>query len=148
TRTAVLKAPREFSVVERTRPAPSADEVVVRVAATAVCHTDLEIYTGRHPGVRYPVVMGHEATGTIDAIGAEVTRARPAQPVLINPVITCGHCDCCLRGTEYLCRNAGLFGREIEGSMSEYVALPARYVHVLPADMPLATATLIETLAT
>jgi len=120
----------------------------VRIAATAVCHTDLAIYTGEHPGVRYPVVMGHESTGVIDSIGDGVTGINPGQHVIINPIITCGHCDSCLRGAGHLCRNAGLFGREVEGSMGEYVNLAARYVHPLPDRLPLADATLIETLAT
>jgi len=113
-----------------------------------VCHTDLAIYTGEHPGVRYPVVMGHESTGVIDSIGDGVSGIKPGQHVIINPIITCGHCDSCLRGAGHLCRNAGLFGREVEGSMGEYVNLAARYVHPLPDRLPLADATLIETLAT
>lgn len=146
--TALLAAPRRFQIVARPMPVAGQGEVVVRVAATAVCHTDLEIYTGRHPGVRYPVVMGHEATGTVVSVGSGVSGVAPGQNVLINPCIACGHCDCCLRGAENLCRNAGLFGREIEGSLNQYVRLNARYVHPLPAHLKLADATLIETLAT
>ena len=129
-------------------PAAQPEEVVVRTAATAVCHTDLAIYTGEHPGVRYPVVMGHESTGVVDSVGSGVVGLAPGQPVIINPIISCGHCDSCRRGAQHLCRKAGLFGREVEGSMSEYVHLPARYIHPLPARLPLADATLIETLAT
>jgi len=148
TRTAVLEAPRCFGLVDRPMPVAGHDEVVVRVAATAVCHTDLGIYTGDHPGVRYPVVMGHEATGTIANTGDEVEGFARGQPVILNPIISCGHCDSCKRGAEQLCRNAGLFGREVDGSMSEYVKLASRYAYPLPADLPLPNATLIETLAT
>lgn len=148
TRAAVLQAPRRFALVDRPRPTAQRGEVVVRTVATAVCHTDLEIYTGRHPGVRYPVVMGHEATGVVAAIGEDVLGVRPGQHVIINPIIACGRCDACLRGDEHLCRNAGLFGREVEGSLNQYVGLAAKYVHALPAHLPLAEATLIETLAT
>jgi len=147
-RTAVLDAPRRFGIVDRAKPVAGPGEVIVRIAATAVCHTDLAIYTGEHPGVRYPVVMGHESTGVIDSIGDGVSGIKPGQHVIINPIITCGHCDSCLRGAGHLCRNAGLFGREVEGSMGEYVNLAARYVHPLPDRLPLADATLIETLAT
>ena len=147
-RTAVLDAPRRFGMVDRPKPVAGAGEVVVRIAATAVCHTDLAIYTGEHPGVRYPVVMGHESTGVVDAVAADVAGVTAGQHVIINPIIACGHCDSCLRGAGHLCRNAGLFGREVEGSMGEYVNLAARYVHPLPAQLPLANATLIETLAT
>lgn len=144
----VLEAPRQLLLQDRSKPTAAAGEVVVRVAATAVCGTDLEIYTGRHPGVNYPVVMGHEATGVVAEVGIGVTHLQPGQPVLINPIIACGHCDLCTTGRENLCRNAGLFGREIEGSLCEYVCLAARYVYPLPAHLPLAEATLIETLAT
>jgi len=148
TRAAVLRAPRRLELVERGRPQAAPGEVVVRTAATAVCHTDLSIYTGAHPGVRYPVVMGHESTGVVDATGEGVTGLRPGQHVIVNPVISCGRCDCCLRGATHLCRNAGMFGREIEGSLNQYVLLPERYLYALPEALPLAEATLIETLAT
>lgn len=145
---AVLEAPRRFRLVDRPRPAAGPDGVVVRVAATAICHTDLAIYDGSHPGVRYPVVMGHEATGVVEAIGDEVEGLKAGQHVLINPIIACGHCDSCRRGAGNLCRNAGLFGREIDGSLGQTVRLASQYVHPLPDRLPLADATLIETLAT
>ena len=147
-RTAVLERPRRFALVDRPTPGPGAHDVIVHIAATAVCHTDLGIYTGDHPGVRYPLVMGHEATGRVEAVGAEVSGLRPGEPVIINPIISCGHCDSCRRGAQHLCRNAGLFGREVDGSMSEFVSLESRYVYPLPPQLPLANATLIETLAT
>jgi 2-desacetyl-2-hydroxyethyl bacteriochlorophyllide A dehydrogenase len=102
--------------------------------------------------VRYPVVMGHESTGTIDAVGEGVKEKFPAlapgRPVIINPIIACGHCDACRRGVGNACRNAGLFGRELDGSLSQYVTLPPHYLYALPAGLSLDKATLIETLAT
>ena len=148
TQTALLEAPRRFDIVMRPKPSAAPGEVVVRIAATAVCGTDLEIYTGRHPGVNYPVVLGHEATGIVDSVGEGVTRVKAGDAVLINPIIACGRCKPCLHGRENLCRNAGLFGREVEGSMSQFVMLKERYVHVLPDGLGLTEATLIETLAT
>ncbi len=148
TRAAVLRAPRRLELVERPKPVAGRGDVLVRVAATALCHTDLEIYTGRHPGVRLPVVMGHEATGVVEAVGPGVGRVRPGQRVLLNPVIACGSCDCCARGHTNLCRKAGLFGREMDGSLAEHVVLPERYLYPLPAELSLVAATLVETLAT
>ena len=145
---AVLQAPRRLELLTRPMPVARRGEAVVRIAATAVCHTDLEIYTGRHPGVRLPVVMGHEATGVVEAVGDGVARVQPGQAVLLNPIIACGACDSCARGRGNLCRNAGLFGREMDGSLAEHVVLPESYLYPLPAHVPLAAATLIETLAT
>jgi 2-desacetyl-2-hydroxyethyl bacteriochlorophyllide A dehydrogenase len=147
TRAAVLTAPRRFVVAEQATPRPARGEAVVRVAATAVCHTDLSIYTGHHPGVRYPVVLGHEAAGVVEATGPDTSIPVGAR-VVINPIIACGACDCCLRGDENLCRRAGLFGREVSGSLADHVALPERYLHVVPDGIGLEIATLIETLAT
>jgi len=147
-RSAVLEAPRRFKIAPRPAPSAGTGEVVVRMAATAVCHTDLAIYTGEHPGVRYPVVLGHEATGVVDSIGPQVAGLSRGQHVIINPIIACGRCDMCAKGAENLCRNAGLFGREVDGSMSEFVRVAARYAHPLPPQLPLHDATLIETLAT
>src|SRR5438445_11462091 len=121
---AVLQAPRRLELLRRPEPVARRGEARVRVAATAVCHTDLEIYTGRHPGVRLPVVMGHEATGVVEAIGEGVERLSPGQPVLLNPIIACGDCDACARGHGHLCRNAGLLGRERDGSLADPAALP------------------------
>ncbi len=145
---AVLQAPRRLELLTRPTPVARRGEAVVRIAATAVCHTDLEIYTGRHPGVRLPVVMGHEATGVVEAVGDGVARVQPGQAVLLNPIIACGACDSCARGHGNLCRNAGLFGREMDGSLAEHVVLPESYLYPLPAHVPLAAATVIETLAT
>lgn len=146
--TALLKAPREFEIVERPIPTVEAGEVLVRTAATAVCHTDLGMYTGHAPGTKYPVVLGHESTGTIEAVAPDVTHLKLGQNVIINPIIACGHCDQCTRGARYLCRNAGLFGREVEGSLNQYVRLDSRYVFPLPDNLSLEDATIIETLAT
>ncbi len=147
-RSVVLKGPRKIEIAERPRPVARAGEVIVRIAATAVCHTDLDMYMGGNGKLRFPIVLGHEASGTVESIAADGSGLSPGQHVLINPVLTCGHCDSCARGLEHLCRNAGLFGREVEGSLNQYVSLDPRYLYPLPAHLPMAEATIIETLAT
>ena len=93
TRAAVLESPRRFVIVARATPVPGRGEARVRVAATAVCHTDLAIYAGHHPGVRYPVVPGHEAAGVVEAVGPEC-RIAVGTRVVINPIIAFGGPDC------------------------------------------------------
>ena len=129
-------------------PTAGSGQAVVRTAATAVCHTDLAIFTGQHPGVRYPVVVGHESTGVVTSVGPGTSRVTVGQRVIIDPIVTCGACDSCERGRPNLCRRAGLFGREVEGSLADHVVVAERYLHVLPEELSLEVATLIETLAT
>lgn len=147
-KTAALTAPRTFSLIDRTIPTVAPDHVVVRIAATAVCHTDLGIYKGNYTNLKYPVVMGHESTGVVEAVGDKVTHLKAGDPVIINPIISCGHCDMCQREMQNLCRNAGLFGREVDGSLAELVHVASKYAHPLPHDIALDDATIIETLAT
>src|SRR4029077_13986542 len=123
-------------------------EARVRIAAIGGCHTDLEIYTGRHPNVHYPVIMGHEASGVVDDVGPDVTTVKPGQRVVIDPIIACGTCSPCARGQGNLCLRAGLMGRELPGSIAEHVVIAERYLHPFPDSLSLVTATLIETLAT
>ena len=59
--------------------------------------------------------------------------SKPGDPVIINPIISCGHCDMCQREMQNLCRNAGLFGREVDGSLAELVHVAGKYAHPLPA---------------
>lgn len=148
TRAAVLEAPRRLIVVDRPAEALGRGQVRVRIAATAVCHTDLEIYTGRHPGVRYPVIMGHESAGVVEEVAPDVTRVRPGQRVVVNPIAECGTCDCCARGQGYLCRRAGLMGRELPGSLADHMVVPETCLQSFPDTLSPSTATLIETLAT
>lgn len=147
-RTAALIAPRSFSIIERKIPSVAPGHAIVRIAATAVCHTDLGIYKGQYNNLNYPVVMGHESTGVVETVGDNVTHIKAGDPVIINPIISCGHCDMCQRNAQNLCRNAGLFGREVDGSLAELVHVAAKYAHALPPDIALDDATLIETLAT
>jgi 2-desacetyl-2-hydroxyethyl bacteriochlorophyllide A dehydrogenase len=144
----VLEAPRRLTVVQRPAEPLGRGQVRVRIAATAVCHTDLEIYTGRHPGVRYPVIMGHESAGIVEETAPDVTRVRPGHRVVVNPIAECGTCDCCARGQGYLCRRAGLMGRELPGSLAEHMVVAETHLQPFPDTLSPSVATLIETLAT
>src|SRR5207249_10686871 len=97
-RAAVLQAPHRFALVDRAVPVPERGDVVVRVAATAVCHTDLDIYTGEHPGVLYPRPMGHAATRVVESVGADVRRLTAGPRVVIDPIIASPSRACCRRG--------------------------------------------------
>src|SRR2546428_11201172 len=129
---AVLRAPRRLELLTRPTPVARRGEAVVRIAATAVCHTDLEIYMGRHPGVRLPVVMGHEATGVVEAVGDGVARVQPGQAGLPNPVIPRGACGPRARGPGHPRPQARPLRPGGGGSPPRRGLRPARYLPPLP----------------
>src|SRR2546423_14979613 len=100
---AVLFAPKQpFEVTELELQEPCADEVLVRIAAAGVCHSDSHLVSGatRPP---MPVVAGHEGAGVVEAVGAGVSAIRPGDHVILNWTPDCGHCFYCLRGKPNLC---------------------------------------------
>jgi S-(hydroxymethyl)glutathione dehydrogenase/alcohol dehydrogenase len=78
-------------------------EVRIRTMATGLCHSDLHVIQGKMPAASYPVVMGHEAAGTVEAVGADVTYCRPGDAVITFPAGFCGACSYCLGGRPTLC---------------------------------------------
>src|SRR5438552_16289274 len=103
TRAALLVKPHEdFEIVELDLEPPRAGEVLVRVAAAGVCHSDYHLVSGatKHP---MPVVAGHEGAGAVEAVGAGVSDIRPGDHVVLNWTPDCGKCFYCLRGKPNLC---------------------------------------------
>lgn len=151
-RAAVLaKAGEPLEVTEVVLPDPGPGQVRVRLAAAGVCHSDLSLANGtlRQP---VPAVLGHEGSGTIDAVGPEVTGLAPGDPVLLNWAPACRSCWFCEHGEPYLCEHAAdgagepyaeladgspLYAGLGTASFAEQTVLPAHAVLPLPADVPL-----------
>lgn len=120
------------------------DEILVKVAACGVCHTDLHYLEHGVPTFKKPpVVLGHEASGIVDKVGANVTNVKTRQRVLIPAVLTCGHCTACRQGHENICSNMTMVGNHLDGAYAEYVAVPSKDVLDLPASIPLEEASII-----
>jgi alcohol dehydrogenase, propanol-preferring len=121
-------------------PDPELDpgEVLVRVAACGLCHTDLHyIDHGVKTGKRPPLILGHEATGTIVAVGRDAGPLETGARVLLPAVLPCGRCSLCRAGRENICEHLRMFGNDIDGAFAEYVKAPAKDVFVLPDEIPL-----------
>ncbi len=97
--------PLEVEDVELDSPGPH--EVVVRTGASGVCHSDLHYVDGNQPA-EMPIVLGHEAAGTVEEVGSEVTYVQPGDRVIGCLSVFCGHCDMCLSGRPALCRREGV----------------------------------------
>ncbi|MFD7667180.1 zinc-binding dehydrogenase [Streptomyces sp. NPDC059788] len=145
----VLTGQRTVSLVDRPKPEVSAPaDVVVRIAQTGICGTDRSVLVGKFPA-EPGVVMGHEAVGTVDSVGAAVTTHKPGDRVVVNPTLYCGSCPPCLRGHWDFCDNkAGTeVGLDLDGAFAEYLRLPGRFVHTLPDGMDFDRAVGVEPLA-
>jgi L-iditol 2-dehydrogenase len=130
---------------------PGPGEVTVRVRAVGLCGSDLHYYLeggcAGYPAV-YPMVLGHEPAGEVIAAGAGVEHLRPGVRVAIEPAITCGHCEYCLRGRHNLCENVRFMGGlQIPGLLREYATIPANNAAAIPPGMSYPEATVIEPLA-
>lgn len=107
---------KPFVVEEIDKPRPREREVLVRMVATGLCHTDLSAANGSIP-VPLPIVLGHEGAGIVDAVGEGVTRLRPGDHVILSVFPYCGNCEYCLKGKQYLCRTAA--GSHFSGLMAD-----------------------------
>jgi 6-hydroxycyclohex-1-ene-1-carbonyl-CoA dehydrogenase len=120
------------------------DQILVKVAACGVCHTDLHYIEHGVPTFKKPpIVLGHEASGIVEQIGARVSHLKPGQRVLIPAVLTCGRCTACRQGRENICANMQMLGNHFDGAYAEYVAVPAKDVLALPDAIPLEEAAII-----
>lgn len=118
---------------------------LVEVAYAGLCGTDLSILAGQHPRARPPLIPGHELSGRV--VATADPRLRPGDPVVAEPLISCGECWACTHGSPHVCRRLGLFGIDAPGGMAQFVALPADRLHVVPTGVDLRLAALIEPLA-
>lgn len=120
---AVLREPYQLSIEEVPRPSVKPGHVLVKVKATAICGTDVGIYTGKiAPAL--PVIQGHESTGVVEEVGEGVSGLWVGDRVVLNSVTFCRHCQICYSGKINLCPNGGLMGREVDGTFAEYVVVP------------------------
>jgi S-(hydroxymethyl)glutathione dehydrogenase/alcohol dehydrogenase len=141
------------SDLEVTGPGPG--EVLLRVAAAGLCHSDVSVINGTIP-FPTPVVLGHEGAGVVEAVGSEVGNVAPGDHVALSTLTNCGMCDDCDRGTPTMCRRT--FGNRrqpfLRGSepaysfantavFAEYTVVKANQAVRIPDDVPLASAALL-----
>lgn len=132
----VLHRPGEaLRLEDRPRPAPAAGQVLIEVAACAVCRTDLHVVDGELTEPNLPIIPGHEIVGRVVGLGAGVDRFTPGQRVGV-PWLgwTCGACDYCRAGQENLCPRARFTGYQIDGGYAQFTVADARYCFPITGD--------------
>jgi 6-hydroxycyclohex-1-ene-1-carbonyl-CoA dehydrogenase len=142
---AVFRAPHQpLDITDIPTPSPGAGEVLIRVAGCGLCHTDLHYIDHGVPTFKSPpLVLGHEAAGTIAALGPAVNGRKEGDRVLIPAVLSCGRCRYCRAGRANLCDDLRMLGNNVDGAYAEYVLAPASEIFPLPAELALESACLI-----
>jgi 2-desacetyl-2-hydroxyethyl bacteriochlorophyllide A dehydrogenase len=141
---AVVSAPGRITFQETPLRDPGPGEILIGVKAASICGSDLHIFRGKHPSAPLPVAVGHELAGDVLTIGDGVTRFKPGDRVVVEPVITCGHCFFCLRGQYSLCTGISFHYRKGQGAFAPYFIAPERWVHSLPENLSYEEGALIE----
>jgi 2-desacetyl-2-hydroxyethyl bacteriochlorophyllide A dehydrogenase len=126
--TVVCETPGRLRAEERAIPNPAAGEVLLRVRRVGICGTDLHIFAGRQPYLKYPRVMGHE----LSAIVAGAPRGSgfaEGDMVYVMPYLSCGHCVACRQGRTNCCVELEVLGVHRDGAFTEYLSVPEGFVH-------------------
>ncbi|MFH1214923.1 MAG: zinc-dependent alcohol dehydrogenase family protein [Pseudomonadota bacterium] len=115
-------------------PRQAEDELLIRVSACGVCHTELDEIEGRTPPPRLPVVLGHQVIGRVEAVGIKATLFQQGDRVGVGWIFSaCGRCRFCREGNENLCPAFKATGRDFNGGYAEYMTVPERSCFAIPA---------------
>ncbi len=145
----LLSKYRHLELTDLAVPEPGRDEVLIRVAACGICGSDVHGYDGSSGRRIPPIVMGHEAAGTIAAVGKDVKKFSEGDRVTFDSTIYCGSCANCDRGDVNLCDHRQVVGVSCgdyrrAGAFAEFIAVPARIVYRLPEILPFEEAAMLE----
>jgi len=145
----LLSRYKHLEIADLPSPTPGDGEVLVSVAACGICGSDVHGYDGSSGRRIPPIVMGHEAAGTIAALGDGVSGFAVGDRVTFDSTIFCGACSNCRRGDVNLCDNRQVLGVSCgefrrPGAFAEYVALPSRILYRLPESLSFSEAAMLE----
>lgn len=140
-----IAAPYEMQYVELPTPKPNVDEVLLKVQASGLCHTDVNILEGEFHA-SYPVIPGHEFVGQVVEVGAEVDAQWIGQSVAVDPNVPCGLCNACHTNRQNQCVSLDSYGVTTPGGFAEYAVVKAANIHSIGSLTP-AQAAFAEPLA-
>jgi L-iditol 2-dehydrogenase len=149
---AVFYGPGDLRLRELPRPAIGETEMLVKIAACAVCGSDVRTFRFGARNITEPIVIGHEVSGTVAEVGTALEGFSVGQRVAIAPAIPCGECRYCRRGAETMCERLRSIGYEFNGGLAEYLAVPssavrAGCVNAVPDSVSFEEAAIAEPLA-
>lgn len=142
----VARSEGALEFIDRPRPEPGPDEVLVEVKYAGLCGSDVGIYEFKSSFERMnpPTVIGHEYAGVVAAVGSNVTKFAEGDNVVERPIRPCGDCYQCNIGEPNVCQHAELTGIDHDGAYEPYLSVPADVLHHVPASMNLKHAAVVE----
>ena len=149
---AVLKEVGDLSLQRVAIPACPPDGLLIKVAACAVCATDVKVYRYGHKLIKPPRITGHELSGTVVEVGKDVKQYHKGDRISVAPAVPCGICYYCRRGIQAMCADLTAIGYHYDGGFAEYMAVPPRAVrndcvNIVPDNVSFEEAALVEPLA-
>ena len=116
-------------------PDIGASDVLIRVAAAGICHSDAHYRAGVSKIDNLPVTLGHEVAGHVEEVGPEVSNVAVGDRVCLHYLVHCGTCGFCVRGWEQFCRSGQMIGKHRDGGYAEFINVPAKNVFALPDEI-------------
>lgn len=116
-------------------PAIGEKDILVRIRAAGICHSDAHYRAGRSPMGMLPITLGHEVAGVIEKVGGQVADWKVGDRVCIHYNISCGDCYHCGTGNDQFCSSVKMIGHHVDGGYAEYIAVPARNAVPLPDEI-------------
>jgi propanol-preferring alcohol dehydrogenase len=132
----LIQPGRPLELREVDLPPVGTRDVLVRVKAAGICHSDAHYRAGRSLVRPLPLTLGHEVAGVVEMVGAEVSQFQPGDRVCLHYLATCGICHHCQRGNEQFCDSGAMMGKFRDGGFAEFVVMPARSLFRLPDEIP------------
>ena len=132
----LVKIGNPLEDAELSLPDIGASDVLVRVAACGICHSDAHYRAGISPIDSLPVTLGHEVAGRVETVGRDVHHVSSGDRVYVHYLVSCGCCDFCRRGHEQFCSKGQMIGKHRDGGYAEFIKIPGRNVFVLPDEIP------------
>jgi propanol-preferring alcohol dehydrogenase len=132
----LLEIGRPLQMREVPRPTVGEGEVLVRVKAAGLCHSDVHYRAGTSPVGPLPQTLGHEIAGVVQEVGSRVADVRVGDRVCIHYLLVCGDCYYCRTGGEQFCLQGAMIGKHCDGGFAEYIAVPAWNAVPLPDEIP------------
>jgi len=142
----VWQGPGQVVMQQREVPRPGPGQVLIEVMVNGLCSTDYPIVEGQVAGSKPGMVLGHEPVGPVVALGEGVTNLAVGQRIVLDTMLACGACRFCRQGHTELCAHSDEIGFTVDGTWTDYAALPAANLHVLPESIGDLEGTLLEAL--